>query len=223
MHPDMDACRRHVGQKVSAAVIRERPFAHAIIDDLLPPSMYARLLAELPSQREFVPATFRWPWFGRKRILLPAQANSFWAELYADLLESCLAPAAIAKVAPHLRAGIDASKLTLRECCLVRDTVGYAISPHADAPHKKVISLIYYLTKDDRLRELATCLLQPKSGHVVDDAEYKWHAWKDFDIVDRVEFRPNRLLLLPVTAQSFHAVQRIWKFVQRDSLQAFIA
>lgn len=46
---------------------------------------------------------------------------------------------------------------------------------------------------------------------------------EDFEIVERIEFRPNRLFIFPVTDQSFHAVPRIWRFTRRHSLQAFIA
>lgn len=102
------------------------------------------------------------------------------------------------------------------------DGFGYGIPPHADAPHKKVLTLIFYLPRNDDRRDLGTCLLSPRT-ELPPSTDYRWHAWKDFEIVEHIEFCPNRLFIFPVTDHSFHAVPRIWRFTRRQSLQAFIA
>lgn len=208
----------HVVNRIRSCVVREEPFVHAIIDGIVPDALYLQMLDQMPPARQFQRAQF-----GRRRFSLPVEGNAYWSALHAELLATSVTCEIAKRFASNLRPGIDAAQLTLRECTLVVDGLGYSIPPHADSPRKKVLTLLFYLPPDDTQIDLGTCLLRPRAGAPAPSNDYRWYPWKDFDIVQRVDFRPNRLFVFPVTDRSFHAVPRIWRFTRRRSLQAFIA
>jgi hypothetical protein len=217
MTEELDDYRRHVTEKIRNCDVREHPFAHAIVDGIFPEALYLQMLDERPPARQFERVQF-----GRKRLLLPGNANDYWRRLYAELFASCVTREVVNRFSAHIRPGVDVAGLVLRQCSLVLDGFGYEIPPHSDAPHKKVISLIFYMPRKDDRRQLGTCVLSPRA-ELARAGDYRWQSWKDFATVERIEFRPNRLFVFPVTERSFHAVPRIWRLTRRQSLQGFIA
>ena len=214
---EFDGDLSHVAGKIRNCAVLERPFVHAIVDGVFPEELYRRMLDELPPVRQFQRAQF-----GRKRLSLPEHGNPYWRRLYAELFASCVTREVVNRFRAHIRPGGDVTRLALRECALVVDGLGYEIPPHSDSPHLKVLSVIFYLPRNDNRRDLGTCLLSPRR-ELPPPGKYRWQSWKDFEIVERIEFRPNRLLVFPVNDRSFHAVPRLWRFTRRESLQAFIA
>lgn len=217
---DIDGPVAHLAAAIGACDVREQPFAHAVIDDVFPRELYDAMLHHWPSRR-----ALRRGQFGRRELRVPDEVDGFWRNLYFDLLSTMVTRAAVARFAGHVRRGVDSEALTLRECTLVQDGFGYSIPPHSDAPHKKVLTLIFDLPRSADQRGLGTCVMRPRRINMLPAVEegYRWQSWKDFEIVERIEFLPNRLFVFAVNDRSFHAVPRIWRFTARRSLQAFIA
>lgn len=217
---EVDGPAAHVAAAIRRCDIREQPFAHAVIDDVFPRELYGEMSRHWPSRRALGRGQF-----GRRRLCVPDEVDAFWRSMYFDLLATLVTREAVARFAGHVRPGVDPEALTLRECTLVQDGFGYSIPPHSDAPHKKVLTLIFYLPRSAAQRDLGTRVMRPRRSRVPPAVEegYHWRSWKDFETVERIEFLPNRLFVFPVTDRSFHAVPRIWRFTARRSLQAFIA
>jgi hypothetical protein len=216
----IDGRAAHVAAAIRACDIREQPFAHAVIDDVFPREFYGEMLHHWPRRR-----ALRRGQFGRRGLRVPDEVDAFWRSVYFDLLATGVTREAVGRFGAHVRQGVDAKALTLRECTLVQDGFGYSIPPHSDAPHKKVLTLIFYLPRSADQRDLGTCIMRPRRIDMRPAVEegYRWQSWKDFETVQRIEFLPNRLFVFAVNDRSFHAVQRIWRFTARRSLQAFIA
>src|SRR5262249_911144 len=150
------------------------PFVHAVIDGVFPETLYAQMLDARPPVREFEPAQV-----GRKRLLLPTDNNTFWRDLHTQLFAACITREVVNRFKAHVRPGVDATQLAMRECALVVDGFGYQIPPHSDSPRAKVLSLIFYLPRTDDARQTGTCLLRPKPT-LAPAAEYRWYSWRDF-------------------------------------------
>jgi len=220
---DLTHAARHVTRQIGNAPLRSRPFPHFVVDEAFPRETYAAILRETASSMPVVSPFRRGP--RRNRLCLDLERNNFWASLYR-LLASEVKDAAVNRVSETLRPGIATEQLRLRECTVVRDRFGYQIPPHSDSPKLKVITMLLYLPRSAWFPHLGTRLCVPKAGAPATPAnedDYDWQAWQDFDIVERIDFLPNRLVLFAVTPQSFHCVPRIWLPVTRDSLQSFIA
>jgi hypothetical protein len=70
------------------------------------------------------------------------------------------------------------------------------------------VTFLFYLPKDDSMRELGTSIYRPKEADFVcwDGLHY---PHEQFELVRTVEFLPNRLLTFPKTERSFHGVEQI--------------
>jgi hypothetical protein len=214
---------RHVSRRIREARLRERPFPHLVVDDAFPGETYAAILRETATSMPVVSPFRRGP--RREGLHLDLERGNFWQKLYR-LLASEVKDAAVDRLRETLRPGLETDQLRLRECTVVRDRFGYQIPPHSDSPKLKAITMLLYLPRSARFPHLGTCLCVPKASAPpipANEEEYDWQAWRDFEIVERIDFVPNRLVLFAVTPHSFHCVRRVWLPVSRDSLQAFIA
>jgi hypothetical protein len=129
--------------------------------------------------------------------------------MYSDVFLNAF----VAKFASALGPRLDrilASSDALRvrgDALLVNDQTNYAVGPHTDAPHR-LVTFLFYLPKDDSMRDLGTSVYRPKDSNFV-----CWggphHPFEKFEHVRTVEFLPNRLLAFPKTEKSFHGVERI--------------
>ena len=101
---------------------------------------------------------------------------------------------------------------------LFRDFTHYAIGPHTDTP-RKLMSLLFYLPRDDSMRELGTSIYVPlEPGFTCDGTSH--YAFEDFRKLYTAPFRPNTLFGFFKNAQAFHGVEPVVSpNVVRDSLQ----
>ena len=135
MSSELDDHISHVARKLRSCEVRDYPFVHGIVDGIFPQKLYVQMLDERPPARQFRRAQF-----GRKRLLVPEHANSYWRNLHAELLASCVTREVVNRFRQHVRPGVDTSRLAMRECALVIDRFGYQIPPHSDSPRAKVLS-----------------------------------------------------------------------------------
>lgn len=120
------------------------------------------------------------------------------------------------------RFGVGKHKFT-RDIRLVRDQQHYKIGPHTDAPWK-VVSLLFYLPRDDSLRDYGTALYVPRDPAFTCEGgpHYPFEPREDvspgFREVWRAPFLPNTCLGFFKTNKSFHGVPPIPVPVRRDVL-----
>lgn len=100
------------------------------------------------------------------------------------------------------------------EVRFIRDSEGYKIGPHTDAPHK-VVSLLFYLPRDYRDYEFGTGIYVPDDGKQTCEGgpHYKFEGFTE---VWRAPFLPNSCFGFWKTPNSWHAVEKISRKIQRD-------
>jgi hypothetical protein len=98
---------------------------------------------------------------------------------------------------------------------LVRDRQGYAIKPHTDIK-SKVISLLFYLPKDESNSDAGTTVMTPKQAGFTSDGTRRYE-FADFNDVYTAPFSPNTMFGFPRSDVSFHGVHPT-SMQQRDVL-----
>jgi hypothetical protein len=93
------------------------------------------------------------------------------------------------------------------EVRFVRDFTAYSIEPHTDLP-EKLVSLLFYLPRDERLRHLGTSLYVPKDPALRCDGTVR-HAFAQFKKVFTAGFVPNAMLGFLKSDRAFHGVEQI--------------
>lgn len=107
------------------------------------------------------------------------------------------------------------AKLT-RDLRLVRDSKDYKIGPHTDAKWK-VVSLLFYLPRDDSLKQYGTSVYVPidPTARCEGGPHY---GFNHFHEIWRAPFLPNTCLGFWKTDKSFHGVNPIPEEIRRDVL-----
>ena len=106
---------------------------------------------------------------------------------------------------------------TSNEMLLVRDHTNYAIGPHTDLP-SRLLSLLFYLPRDDSLSHLGTSIYMPKDPAFTCLGGPHHHP-DGFDRVQTMPYKPNSLFAFLKSDKSFHGVELIEdQDVKRDLL-----
>lgn len=216
----------HVCRRVARAEVVRNPFPYAVIDEILPPDYYAEAVSHFPKPAQMRPIseTGRVSKNGYPErhvtlfapedfaALTEAQAR-FWTEfsdwMYSDVFLQVFVSKFQSDLEPRLKNILAAERalLTRGDALLVNDHTQFKIGPHTDAPHR-LVTFLFYMPKDESMRGLGTSIYRPKDPDFV-----CWggphHRVEKFDLVDTVEFMPNRLLTFPKTEKSFHGVEQI--------------
>ena len=93
------------------------------------------------------------------------------------------------------------------ESLLVQDITNYALGPHTDSPHK-VITVLFYLPKDDLQRHLGTSIYVPKDPNFTCPGG-PHYARDGFEKLYSMPFLPNSLFCFLKTHNSFHGVEPV--------------
>ena len=220
MFSDVDAT---LIQRITAAPIERDPFPHCIIDNIFPDEFYTSLLEHWPSpdlfgsqantgrvtsgaykQRmvfEFAP---------EQLARLDDARREFWRQVLHMLLDFRLNRSILDKFHDDIATRFIPQEIpteAIGDSCLVSDRIGYTIGPHTDAP-SRLVSLLFYLPTDSRLKHRGTSLYRPIVANFRSD-DGRHHPFHLFQRVRTVDFVPNRLLMFPKTDRSFHGVERI--------------
>jgi FkbM family methyltransferase len=221
----------HVLERVATAAIVDDPFPYTVIDRIFPDDYYAEMLDHFPQSESLRPIgetgrVGRDAYRERNVVLftneefarMSVEQQVFWREfagwMYSDLFLNLFVLKFQRALEPRLR-NILADSAALRargDALLVNDQTNYAIGPHTDAPHR-LVTFLFYLPKDDSMRELGTSIYRPKEADFV-CWEGLHYPHEQFELVRTVEFLPNRLLTFPKTERSFHGVEQ----VRRDNV-----
>ncbi|MDQ1423365.1 MAG: hypothetical protein QOD72_863 [Acidimicrobiaceae bacterium] len=172
-----------VARKISDTPVVDRPFAHIIIEGLLPTDIYDEILAALPPSSEMEKVDYPGTGFGGhgagyrdygyvyRELATSKSALRLVHETFASpgfsraLLDKFSAPRPDGSTpipADKHRLFTDADDFSTVFDLQV-DLPGYAIAPHPDV-RSKIVTFQLYLTADAKLAEYGTLLCEPKDS-----------------------------------------------------------
>lgn len=195
----MDTRAAHVLARLAAAPLLPVPFPAIYVTEAMPREAYDGILRDQPREGGVQPAgyparrifDFPVPWM-LTRGFMERVLRSLGFEM-ADLLHT-------------LRA----------DTRFVRDGEGYAIGPHTDG-WNKVVSLLFYLPRDESDRDLGTSVYEPLQPGFICNGETH-HPFDRFRRVWTAPFVPNSMFGFVRTGNSFHGVERVARPVERNVL-----
>ena len=220
MFSDLDAT---LIQRITAAPIERDPFPHCIIDNIFPDEFYEALLEHWPAADLFgsqantgrvTSGAYKERMvfeFAPERLArLDDARREFWRQVLHMLLDFRLNRSILDKFHDDIATRFFPQEIpteAIGDSRLISDRIGYAIGPHTDAP-SRLVSLLFYLPTDSRLKHRGTSLYRPIVANFRSD-DGRHHPFHLFHRIRTVDFVPNRLLLFPKTDRSFHGVERI--------------
>jgi len=227
--------RQFVSYQIANAPMRGYPFPHFFAHPVFPPDAYDALQANLPPTPLLEPITkstvgYTDPETGEP--IAPPQKGSeqnryiadvgdfstrdedaargaFWRGIAEWILSDAFRDLVIAKFADGIRQRLGPTiRIDTRvEARFVRDFTSYAIHPHTDSPHK-LISLLFYLPRDDSMKQLGTTIFRPIDPAKRCEGSAR-HPFSEFKKVATMEYLPNALFAFLKTDFSFHGVEPI--------------
>lgn len=203
---------------VANAPLRPFPYPHIYVPNVFPPELYAEIQRHMPDPAAMLPIAEARPVRGYKERFvldpaqhmerLPADQANFWSNLRALLLKGMFRASLIEKFHETINRRFAGQTVQFsEETLLVEDQTHYALGPHTDTP-AKVITVLFYLPKDESQSHLGTSIYMPK--------DRKWtcpggphHTYDMFDRVATMPFMPNSMFAFVKTDKSFHGVEPV--------------
>ena len=192
----------HLLERIERTSAIEEPFTHIYFEEILPPSLYNRLLAALPEPASYQTASEKHHLDGeikgyvRSQFALTTTAipampilhQELWSGVSAALTDPALKRALFACLGKDLtyRYGKgDPSELVGHSRpTLYRETEGFEIPPHPDT-RRKVVTMHFYLPADDSQIDLGTALYRHR-------LTLPFGSWqRRFEKVKQFAFRAN--------------------------------
>jgi hypothetical protein len=222
---------KHVLSEVAKAPVATYPFPHFYVRPVFPEDFYRSLLGNLPDTEALTPINetrnvarvdaagivrkgrFEPRYIADLETLEVEEAaqrgGDAWRSLRSWLPGERFRDLVVRKFGAGIlrRFGGEARLKTEVEVRFVRDFTDFSIAPHTDTP-EKLVSLLFYLPRDESLRHLGTSLYVPKDPALRCDGTRR-HPFADFNKVFTAEFLPNALIGFLKTDQAFHGVEPI--------------
>ena len=209
----------HVAYKVANAPVKLFPYPHFYIENIFPADFYQSLQASLPDPSAMLPIAdvrpvkgykerFVFELGGAQLATLPESKRVFWDELRKWLIAGRFGQVVLNKFGQYLEQRFGKDQVSLYdEALLVQDITNYKLGPHTDTP-RKVVTLLFYLPKDESQKHLGTSLYVPK------DPNFRCpggphHKHDQFERIWTNPFLPNALFGFLKTDTSFHGVEPI--------------
>ncbi|HZQ11600.1 MAG TPA: hypothetical protein VFB31_02190 [Pseudolabrys sp.] len=208
----VDDIRAAVAACVRASELRSDPSPHIFIEGIFPADFYRALMAHFPADGIYVNVDRSGNPHGRHRRRvnltrdmerIDPSARAYWHTVRESIASPEFVTALYDKFAAPLaqRYGSKFPDVRVR-LELMRDSSGYAIGPHTDAPHK-VFTGLFYLPADNSQADLGTSMYAPKEAGFVDDSG-RQYPFELFEECTKIPFVPNSLFLFMKTQNSFH-------------------
>jgi len=207
--------------KVANAPVNPWPFPHFYVPDIFPADYYAELqrmlpdpaaMRSLPEVRPVPKDTYKERFvleLSPERLgALPEGQRGFWTDLRGTLTGGEFARTLLDKFKGPIGQRFAGQRIRFYdEALLVQDTTHYALGPHSDAP-RKVLTLLFYLPRDDSQRHLGTSIYLPK------DRNFRCpggphYPREGFERLATMPFMPNSLFVFLKTNNSFHGVEPV--------------
>ncbi len=206
--------------KIANVPVSYFPFPHFYIRDIFPADFYRDLIANLPDHSAMLPIGEVRPVKGYKErfvlqmspqylAALPEAKRKFWEECAQWMMTGKLTNYLLNKFSAHINERFKnvQSPIFYNECMLIEDITNYSIGPHSDSP-KKVISVLFYLPKDDSQANLGTSIYVPKEASFTCPGG-PHYGFENFSKVHTMPFLPNSVFVFLKTANSFHGVEPV--------------
>jgi hypothetical protein len=209
----------HLCDRIAKAPLERFPYPHFYVRDIFPADFYARLLTMLPAPSDMLPINKVRPVIGydERFVLelkepqleaLPEEKRAFWRELKAWMIGGRFTHAVLDKFGKFLEQRFGQAQVVLDdEALLVQDITNYALGPHTDTP-RKVITLLFYLPKDESQSHLGTSIYVPEDPTFLCPGG-PHHPHAAFQRVSTMPFVPNALFAFFKTDNSFHGVEPV--------------
>lgn len=219
-----EADKQHFCEQVfDREKVLQDPFTFCVVDGAFSSETYAKILANLPSDKQFTWDTNKSMYKNRGRLkvgrMCSLSKDPFWNEFLNWMMSQEMVDKWVAKYEPELRKmydNFDDLKFSIRGF-FNRDLKGYQIGPHCDSP-AKCITMLFYFPPDESQRAFGTTIYQPKAGHKPKNDRLH-HQFKDYNEVTTVEMVPNRVMEFVVTDDSWHGVKPVTEKIVRNSIQ----
>lgn len=193
----------HISAAIMRADVAPNPFPHFYATDVFPRGIYNRMLDELPAAERYTPTTYGHRYFVEPEVM----REGFWGDLSDAMLDEVCATV-IRRFSWFLRRRFHGKAVPMiQDARLIMDLDGYEIRPHTDHPDK-IVSLLFYLARDDSMRDCGTAIYVPKDPDFTCHGKAR-HPFDQFNEVWRAPFMPNSVIGFIKTPQAFHGVPQI--------------
>ena len=190
--------------KIDNAEVIQTPYPHIYIKDIFHPLLYSAMIESFPDNYQTIESARNTK--GYPERFVSSMNSGIWNDVKSFLLSGAVREAFTRKF------GVTGEE----EALLIRDFSGYAIGPHTDS-QKKIMSALFYLPKDDSMKEFGTSIYTPKQeGFTCSGVRH--YPFADFDTVSTMPFMPNSLFAFPKSNKSFHGVEKFIGEGVRDIL-----
>ncbi len=199
----------HVIYKLRNANVLTYPYPHFFVRDVFPTDFFAQLLGSLPSDEGYAPLAGGYQ--NRKAascdlaLMKPFEDSMFGMQVL-QIFSRQFFDRYPSQNRPNFR----------QELRFIRDSEGYKIGPHTDAP-QKVVSLLFYLPVDFLDSDCGTGIYVP-DDHKLTCPGGPHHPFGGFKEVWRAPFVPNSCFGFWKTSNSWHAVEKISRKIRRNVL-----
>lgn len=210
------------------APIRGFPYPHCFVEDVFAPDFYAEIQRNLPDPAVMIPIleARQVKGYNERFVLelhksehlesLPDDKRKFWQDAAKWLVGGSsgklglLGQLMMQKFQPYVlnrfKGNLNGIKL-YDEAYLVEDVTNYKIGPHTDSP-VKVITMLFYLPKDESQLHLGTSIYIPKDRNFrCGGGPHYPFDW--FERMATMPFRPNSLFTFVKGDSSFHGVEPV--------------
>lgn len=206
--------------KVANAPILTYPFPHFYIENVFPDAFYQKFMCALPDTQKMRPIKevrgvqgyderFVMQMDKENFDQLPESQRDFWTELNTWMLSGRFANVLAAKFNTYVQERLKTlGKMKfVNEILLVEDNTNYSLGPHTDST-KKLITVLFYLPKDESQKHLGTSIYLPKTpGFICEGGPH--HPRENFNRLQTMPFLPNSMFVFLKTNNSFHGVERV--------------
>jgi len=229
----MGNLKKNIIKSIQESEIYEDPFDHLYIENFFEDSFYEEILENIPNINvyEKIAGTGRVSKnYNPSRYILDLQVDlnklnnkqqNFWKNINNILSSSEFLGIILKKFKNALTERFkfmtenerkiinEKSKIYYRSQ-LVKDFTKYQLGAHTDS-QIKLISFLFYLPKNDDLKEIGTALYMPED--VIESEESFHYSNKQTEMLFRkvktCEFKKNSVLIFPRTNYSYHGVEEV--------------
>lgn len=190
----------HLVYKLRNTPVNQYPFPHFYATSVFPEDFYAALVASLGEDDTYAPLPG-----GYASRTASSEPNPLVAGLETTDFARQVISMFPKQFNERFAYGKDIKFRT--EVRFIRDSEGYQIGPHTDAP-AKVVSMLFYLPTDFELWEHGTGIFVPEDGKKTcpGGPHYKFDGFSE---VWRAPFTPNSCFGFWKTSNSWHGVEKI--------------
>ena len=217
----------HTAYQIFNAPVRGFPYPHCFVPDVFAPDFYSEMQRNLPDPSVMVPIleARNVKGYDERFVLelhkpehlatLPDDKRKFWQDAARWMVGSSsglgvLGQLVMQKFQPFVMNRFKGNLNGVRfydEAYLVEDITNYNIGPHTDA-HRKVITLLFYLPKDESQIHLGTSIYLPKDRNFrCEGGPHYPFDW--FERMATMPFQPNSLFTFVKGDTSFHGVEPV--------------